>query len=247
MAGSDDTTQPKTTVANEKPYGINNIKTYIPFVLDLNELNNDSWSELFTLHCNSFGVLNIIEGTSSSNKLATEEWGKLDSLSLNAVFHDNKTARAIQLDTELRTIELGSLSITGYCNKISRITDLLDNINSPVDEKNLVTYAINGLPNKITISPTRPPKMSYAPEPGTISNPIQPTPTWTSPPPQYHPTVTPFGSRGVLGPAPGQAHVVQPIVIGSSGPYYYTTGPPLGTWGPQVVYGPYVDQATTLP
>ncbi|GKC90825.1 hybrid signal transduction histidine kinase M [Tanacetum coccineum] len=177
MAGNDDTTQPKTIVANEKPYGITNIKTYTPLVLDLNELNYDSWSELFTLYCNSFGVLNIIEGTSSANKRATEEWGKLDSLvklwifgtiskpllqrvlkknvsahdvwkSLKAVFHDNKTARAMQLDTELRTIKLGSLSITEYCNKISRIADLLANIDSPVDEKNHVTYAINGLPDK---------------------------------------------------------------------------------------------------
>nr|GEX01816.1 hypothetical protein [Tanacetum cinerariifolium] len=108
---------------------------------------------------------------------------------------------------------------------------------------NITSRVMHGY--RITISPTRPPKMSYAPEPGTIPNPINPTPTWTSPPPQYHPTVTPFGSRGVIGPAPGQAHVVQPTTIGSSGPSSYTTGPPPGTWGPQAVYEPYVDQATT--
>ncbi|GJY34363.1 hypothetical protein Tco_0418832 [Tanacetum coccineum] len=74
----------------------------------------------------------------------------------------------------------------------------------------------------------------------------QPTPTWTSPPPQYHPTATPVGSRGVLGPAPGQAHVVQPTSFGLSGLSSHTNGPLPGTWGPQVVYGSYVDQATTL-
>uniref|UniRef100_UPI0020C44120 hypothetical protein n=1 Tax=Salmonella enterica TaxID=28901 RepID=UPI0020C44120 len=56
-----------TATPNEKPFGITNIKTYIPLVLDLNDLNYDSLSELFTLHCNSFGVLNIIEGISSSH------------------------------------------------------------------------------------------------------------------------------------------------------------------------------------
>ncbi|PWA85264.1 hypothetical protein CTI12_AA151680 [Artemisia annua] len=340
MAG-DDNTPPKPHTPNEKPFGITNIKTYIPLVLDLNELNYDSWSELFTLYCNSFGVLNIIEGTSSSDDRATEEWSKLDSLvklwifgtiskpllqrvlkkkvtahdvwkNLKAIFHDNKTARAMQLDTELRTIELGSLSITDYCHKISRMADLLANIDSPVDEKNLVTYAINGLSDKyegvagiirhrdppptfaqtqsmllleesrlarksnrqsardssmssvfiatnnnsrtntngpdlcrnfqrgsctygerckfahsnpngarngnsntrgsnvqwsnttgralqgpghrITIVPTRPNTLTYAPEPGTAANPRANT----------------VGSRGVLGPAPGQAHVVQP-------------------------------------
>ncbi|GJR82824.1 ribonuclease H-like domain-containing protein [Tanacetum coccineum] len=101
--------------------------------------------------------------------------------------------------------------------------------------------------HRITISPTRPSNMSYTPEPGTIPHPIQPTPTWTIPPPQLRPTLTPVGSRGVLGPAPGQAHVVQPTAFSLSGPSSYTTGLPPGTWGPQVVYGPYVDQATTLP
>nr|GEV82021.1 transposase (putative), gypsy type [Tanacetum cinerariifolium] len=83
--------------------------------------------------------------------------------------------------------------------------------------------------HRITISPTRPKKINYAPEPGTIPNPIHPNPTWTSPSPQYHPTITPFGSRGVLRPVPGQAHVVQPTAIGSSGPSSYTTGPPPST------------------
>nr|GFB64258.1 hybrid signal transduction histidine kinase M [Tanacetum cinerariifolium] len=47
----DDITTPPTT--NEKPFGITNIKTYIPLVLDLDELNYNSWSEIFTLHYGS--------------------------------------------------------------------------------------------------------------------------------------------------------------------------------------------------
>ena len=137
MAG-DDNNPPQTT--NDKPYGITNIKTYIPLMLDLDELNYDSWSELFTLHCKSFGVLDFIEGTSSSVNQTSEEWVKLDSLvklwifgtiskpllqrvlkknvtasdvwkKLKDVFHDNKTARAMQLDNDLRNIELGNLTI----------------------------------------------------------------------------------------------------------------------------------------
>ncbi|GKA58473.1 hybrid signal transduction histidine kinase M, partial [Tanacetum coccineum] len=159
---------------NEKPYGITNIKTYIPLVLDLDELNYDSWSELFTLHCRSFRVLQFIDGTSTSADQANDKWAKLDSFvklwifgtiskpllqrvlkknitahdvwkQIKDVFHDNKTAKAMQLDNDLRTIELGSMSITEYFHKIHRIADLLANIDSPVDEANLVTYAINGL------------------------------------------------------------------------------------------------------
>ncbi|GKE58980.1 hybrid signal transduction histidine kinase M, partial [Tanacetum coccineum] len=57
------------------------------------------------------------------------------------IFHDNKSARAMQLDNDLQTIKLGSLSITEYFHKIKRITDMLANIDSPVDEKNLIAYA----------------------------------------------------------------------------------------------------------
>ncbi|GJZ82736.1 ribonuclease H-like domain-containing protein, partial [Tanacetum coccineum] len=240
----------------------------------------------------------------------------------------NKNARAMQLDNDLRNIELGNLTITEYFHKINRLADLLDNIDAPVDEKNLVTYAINGLGDKyeqvagiirhrdppptlaqtqsmllleesrlarktnrpsardstsssphvlaatsnnrnnstgaqlcrnfqrgscnfgercryvhanptstarnrngnnrgstgrimhgahVTFSPTRPSKMGYATGPGG------------------------------LGPAPGQAHVTQPAGHAVFGPSDPSTGPLHGTWGPQVVYGPYVDQATTLP
>nr|GFA02538.1 hybrid signal transduction histidine kinase M [Tanacetum cinerariifolium]GFA51224.1 hybrid signal transduction histidine kinase M [Tanacetum cinerariifolium] len=132
MTGSDDTTQPKTTVANKKPYGITNIKNYIPLVLDLNELNNDSWSELFILYYNSFGVLNIIKGTSSANERATKEWGKIDSLVKLWIF------RTISKPLLQRVLK----------KNISRIADLLANIDSPVDEKNIVTYAINDLLDK---------------------------------------------------------------------------------------------------
>ncbi|GJX83359.1 hybrid signal transduction histidine kinase M [Tanacetum coccineum] len=383
MAGDDNTN------TNEKPYGITNIKTYIPLMLDLDELNYDSWSELFTLHCKSFGVLHLIDGTSPSTNQTNDEWGKLDSLvklwifgtiskpllqrvlkknvsthdvwkMLKDVFHDNKSARAMQLDNDLRNIELRNLTITEYFHKINRLADLLANIDAPVDEKNLVAYAINGLGDKyehvagiirhretsptfaqtqsmllleesrlarkttrqsardptsssphvllaaasnnrtnssgvplcrnfqrgscsfgerckyvhnnesgsvtrngngktnnrgsspqmnkttgrimhgarMIFSPTRPTIMGYAPQPGNIPHISQAT----------------FGSRGVLGPAHGQAHVTQPTtplstgpaIFSPSGPPTYTTRPLHDTWGPQIIYGPYVDQVTTL-
>ncbi|GJZ53264.1 ribonuclease H-like domain-containing protein [Tanacetum coccineum] len=167
MAGDDNIN------TNEKPYGITNIKTYIPLMLDLDELNYYSWSELFILHCKSFGVLHFIDGSTNQTN---DEWGKFDSLvklwifgtiskpllqrvlkknvsahdvwkMLKDVFHDNKSARAMQ-DNDLHNIELGNLTITEYFHKINRLADLLANIDAPVDEKNLVAYAINGLGDK---------------------------------------------------------------------------------------------------
>lgn len=62
--------------------------------------------------------------------------------------HLNYDARSIQLDTQLRTISLGDMSIDEYCNKIKSIADLLENIDAPVSNRHLVTYTLNGLSSK---------------------------------------------------------------------------------------------------
>lgn len=74
---------------------------------------------------------------------------------IEALFHENKEVKAIELDDELRNIQLGDSTILEYCNHIKSIADLLSNIGAPVYEKNLVTYAINGLSEKYThVKPT---------------------------------------------------------------------------------------------
>lgn len=40
------------------------------------------------------------------------------------------------------------MSITDYCTEIKTMADLLANIDSPVPDKNLVTYTVNGLPRR---------------------------------------------------------------------------------------------------
>ncbi|GJW10191.1 ribonuclease H-like domain-containing protein [Tanacetum coccineum] len=143
----------------ELNFGITNIKAYIPIILDLEELNYDQWCELFTIHCKTFGVYGHLTGTMKSNGLTDEEWEKRDNLvklwlygtistalvkcvlkkdlkacdiwkNLKDVLHDNKDARAMQLDTKLH------------------MADLLANMEAPVSDKSLVTYTVNGLGNK---------------------------------------------------------------------------------------------------
>ncbi|KAJ9554835.1 hypothetical protein OSB04_009449 [Centaurea solstitialis] len=46
-----------------KAYGINNIRTFVPLTLDFDKLNYDAWSELFTIHCNAFDVIDHIDTT----------------------------------------------------------------------------------------------------------------------------------------------------------------------------------------
>ncbi|XP_023737572.1 uncharacterized protein LOC111885556 [Lactuca sativa] len=66
-------------------------------------------------------------------------------LSLENLFRDNKDARAIELDSELRSMTLGDLSIAQYCQRMKSISDLLVNIDNPIPEKTLVAHLLNGL------------------------------------------------------------------------------------------------------
>ncbi|KAJ9553554.1 hypothetical protein OSB04_017599 [Centaurea solstitialis] len=66
----------------------------------------------------------------------------------------SRTAKALELDNELRNIVIGDSTIMEYCSRIKGISDLLTNIGSPVSERNLVTYAINGLSPKYDVIAT---------------------------------------------------------------------------------------------
>ncbi|GKC23612.1 Myb-like protein P, partial [Tanacetum coccineum] len=177
MVVNDNPPPPPPPVNMEKPFGVTNIKSHVPLVLDLDQLNYDAWCELFTSHCHSFGVQGLLDGTFVCTSDNATEWKKLDSLvkvwiygtistsllqtvlkknvtaqnvwkSLADLFHDNKEARAMELHEELRSLELGTLSIAEYFKRIKVVSDLLSNIESPVDDKNLVMYAVNGLGDK---------------------------------------------------------------------------------------------------
>ncbi|KAJ9567108.1 hypothetical protein OSB04_003074 [Centaurea solstitialis] len=129
-----------------KAYGINNIRTFVPLTLDFDKLNYDAWSELFTTHCNAFDVIDHIDTTTP--KPTDDEWKKVDSVvklwiygtisqallqtvlkkdatalqvwtTLENLFGENKDARCMQLDTELRNIVMGDLSVNAYCTKMN--------------------------------------------------------------------------------------------------------------------------------
>lgn len=119
--------------ANDKPYGISQIKAYIPITLDMSKLNYDKWRELFETHCVSFGVVQHLDGSSLPTPETEKEWKERDGLvkmwiygtisdsiidtvlkknatarelwlSIESLFRDNKEARALQLENELRTM-----------------------------------------------------------------------------------------------------------------------------------------------
>ena len=67
---------------------------------------------------------------------------------LEKLFRDNKENKALQLESELRNITMGDSLVTDYCTRIKTIADLLENLDAPVPERNLVSYTLSGLTKK---------------------------------------------------------------------------------------------------
>ncbi|XP_020883040.1 uncharacterized protein LOC110228946 isoform X2 [Arabidopsis lyrata subsp. lyrata] len=163
--------------SNEKLYGITQIKAYIPILLDMANLYYNLWRELFETHCVSFGVLGHLDGSTKSTPEIAKEWKERDGhvkmwiygtisesiidtvlkknstarelwLAIETLFLDNKEARALQLENELRTMVIGDLSVHDYCKKMKNLADLLANIDFPVTDRALVMHMLNGLSDK---------------------------------------------------------------------------------------------------
>ncbi|KAL6552057.1 hypothetical protein OROGR_008211 [Orobanche gracilis] len=167
---------PSSTI--HKVFCVANIKTHVPIILDIDKLNYDAWRELFYTHCQAYDADEHLDGINAAPNDA--EWKKVDAVikgwiystitqntltmiiknsntsnttlwcALEHLFRDNKDARAIQLDTELRNITMGDLSVTAYCAKIKSIADLLENLDAAnkVPDKNLVIYTLSGLTSR---------------------------------------------------------------------------------------------------
>ncbi|KAL9308236.1 hypothetical protein AtEden1_Chr1g0037861 [Arabidopsis thaliana] len=158
----------------EQIYGVSNIKSHIPVMLDIEESNYDAWRELFLTHCLSFDVMGHIDGTLLPTNANDVNWQKRDGivklslygtltpkqfqgsfvtgstsrdiwLRIKNQFRNNKDARALRLDSELRTKDIGDMRVADYYRKMKKLADSLRNVDVPVTDRNLVMYVLNGL------------------------------------------------------------------------------------------------------
>ncbi|GJZ00090.1 hybrid signal transduction histidine kinase M [Tanacetum coccineum] len=159
---------PPTLTDKIIPFSIPN---KVPIKLDLEKHNYNSWSSFSLIHLGSLGLKSHEEtDTASTNP----EWCQLDDLIkmwilgslcdslqeqvvttqgntkalwdyLKNLFHDNKDARAINLDNELRSIEIRKMTVNEYCTKIQAMANKLKNLDCEVSEKNMVIFTVNGL------------------------------------------------------------------------------------------------------
>lgn len=109
-------------------------------ILDLNQLDYNACRVLFETHFKAYGVFNHLDDTSNLKEAIDAEWGNIESLvamwiygslthrllimvlkngykdrdiwkALEDLFCDNKDARAIKLENELRSMVIGDLSV----------------------------------------------------------------------------------------------------------------------------------------
>ncbi|VFQ65775.1 unnamed protein product [Cuscuta campestris] len=157
---------------------ISNIKLHIPVQLSLSEPNYKKWSRLFRLLILRFNLKGFIDGTTIASSADDAEWYQFDALiqgwilstitdevsdlvlanNLSAhalwkaiynLFHDNKHARAMQLEHRFRTTVKGNRSINEYCRLLKNLSEYLDDVDAPVTEHALVLQVLQGLPHDI--------------------------------------------------------------------------------------------------
>ena len=141
-------------LTTEKSFGVTHIKSYIPIVLDMQKMNYDAWRELVETHCLSFGVSGHLDGTSIPTNAEDTPWKERDGLvkmwiygtissslldtvlktrcsardlwvTIENLFRENKEARAIQLENELRSLTIEDMSVHEYCQVTRDTCELL--------------------------------------------------------------------------------------------------------------------------
>ncbi|VFQ78604.1 unnamed protein product [Cuscuta campestris] len=157
---------------------VSNVKLHVPVLLSLSQLNYKKWSRLFLLLVSRFNLQGYINGSVVPLSEDDDEWLQLDALLqgwilstisdevsdlvissvstasalwkvIRDLFHDNKNARAMQLEHEFRTTVKGNTTMVAYCQHLQNLADWLDDVDAPVSQHQLVLQMLRGLPEDL--------------------------------------------------------------------------------------------------
>ncbi|VFQ96010.1 unnamed protein product [Cuscuta campestris] len=157
---------------------ISNVKLHVPIQLSFSQPNYKKWSRLFLLLVRRFNLHGFLSGSKIPSSADDDEWFQLDAVlqgwilstvtdevsdlvisststaselwhMIHALFHDNKPARAMQLEHQFRTTVKGTMSMATYCQTLRNMADWLDDVDAPVSESQLVLQLLRGLPDDL--------------------------------------------------------------------------------------------------
>lgn len=152
-----------------------NIRNHVPLILGTEEGNYNNWVALFTVQCTVCQVLDHIIPPENESSAHDSEWERLDAIvlqwiystitpsllttilkvnntaamawsALEKLFIDSKPSRALYLRQKFCNIKLDNFAdATTYCRELKYLSDQLTNVDSPVDDQQLVMQLIAGL------------------------------------------------------------------------------------------------------
>ncbi|RAL51622.1 hypothetical protein DM860_018162 [Cuscuta australis] len=157
---------------------ISNVKLHVPIQLSFSQPNYKKWCRLFLLLVRRFNLHGFLSGSKVPSSADDDEWFQLDALLqgwilstvtdevsdlvisststaselwrvIHDLFHDNKPARAMQLEHQFRTTVKGSMPMATYCQTLRNIPDWLDDVDAPVSESQLMLQLLRGLPDDL--------------------------------------------------------------------------------------------------
>ncbi|RAL42463.1 hypothetical protein DM860_016750 [Cuscuta australis] len=157
---------------------ISNVKLHVPIQLSFSQPNYKKWCRLFLLLVRRFNLHGFLSGSKIPSSADDDEWFQLDALLqgwilsmvtdevsdlvisststasehwrvIHDLIHDNKPARAMQLEHQFRTTVKGTMPMATYCQTLRNIADWLDDVDAPVSESQLVLQLLRGLPDDL--------------------------------------------------------------------------------------------------
>ncbi|VFQ73426.1 unnamed protein product [Cuscuta campestris] len=151
MADSEVTSQSSTQKPPHLAFFVSNVKLHVPMQLSFSQPNYKKWSRLFLLLARRFNLQGYLNGSIVPISDDDDEWFQLDTILhvIHDLFHDNKHARAMQLEHQFRTTVKGSTPMATYCQEIRNIADWLDDVDAPVSEHQLILQMLRGLPDDL--------------------------------------------------------------------------------------------------
>ncbi|XP_072148574.1 uncharacterized protein [Setaria viridis] len=129
--------------------GSKNIRSLVPFILDVAFTNYARWHEQFLLTVGKFSLdAHVLEDSPlpghpdwawMDHVIRSWIYGTLSNNLIDTVMTPGATARSF------RTFVQGDLSVTDYCCRLKAMADALDELGEPVTDRSLVINVIRGL------------------------------------------------------------------------------------------------------
>jgi hypothetical protein len=159
---------------------INNIRSLIPIVLDVDSGNFGRWRDQFLLTLGKFSLQDHVD---LDAPILSPDWARVDCvvkswilgtlandlaevissqgstardawLAVEFQFLGNREARAIQLETKFCNFFQGDLSISEYCCRLKKMTDDLGTLGEIITNRTIVLNVLRGLNDLIRRPPS---------------------------------------------------------------------------------------------